>query len=99
MFRALVFVLLLASPGFGQAIFEPNATLKVEAEKGVAGEGPTWEPRLGVLTSGNGNIHRLTHDGASVLFSQNAGTNGLLFDRQGRLVACESEKQIGRAHV
>ena len=93
MFRAPLFVLLFASSGFGQGIFEPKATLKVEAEKGVAGEGPTWEPRLGVLTSGNGNIHRLTRDGASVLFRRDAGTNGLLFDRQGRLVACESEKR------
>lgn len=93
MFRAPLLVLLLASPTFAQGLFEPNAKLKVEAEKGVAGEGPAWDARLGLLTSGNGNIHRLTRDGDAVLFRQGAGTNGLLFDREGRLIACEPERR------
>jgi len=93
MLRALIVSFLLASPAFAQGIFEPKAKLKVEADKGVAGEGPAWDAKLGLLSSGNGNIHRLTRDGDSVLFRQGAGTNGLLFDREGRLIACEPERR------
>jgi len=92
-FRTALLMLSVASPAFAQAIFEPKAKLKVEAEKGVAGEGPAWDPQLGLLTSGNGNIHRLARDGDAVLFRQGAGTNGLLFDREGQLLACEPEKR------
>ena len=72
-------------------IFPEGTKLKVEAEKGVAGEGPAWDPKLGLLTSGNGNINRLDRNGKSTVFRDKAGTNGLLFDRAGMLVACESE--------
>jgi gluconolactonase len=73
-----------------EPIFEPGATLKVEAESGVGGEGPAWHPELGVLSSGNGHICRLTRDGKPVVFNDKIGSNGLLFDRQGRLLACDS---------
>ena len=73
-----------------EPIFEPGAKLKVEAAAGSAGEGPAWDPMLGVLTSGsNGSIYRLDRTGKSGVHKEKAGTNGLLFDRQGRLVACE----------
>lgn len=71
------------------AIFEPNAKLKVEAGAGAGGEGPAWHPQLGVLSSGKGHIMRLTREGESIVYREEAGTNGLLFDRQGRLLACE----------
>jgi gluconolactonase len=74
-------------------VFEKGAKLKVEAEKGVAGEGPAWDPKLGVLTSGNGHINRLDTDGTSSVHRKDAGTNGLLFDRDGSLLACEPEKR------
>src|SRR3954452_17818242 len=73
-----------------EPIFEPGTTLKVEAAGGVGGEGPAWHPQLGVLTSGNGHICRLTRDGRSVVFNDTIGSNGLLFDRQGRLLVCDS---------
>ncbi|MBX9625777.1 MAG: SMP-30/gluconolactonase/LRE family protein [Gemmataceae bacterium] len=76
-----------------EPVFEPGATLKVEAGEGAGGEGPAWDPELGVLSSGNGNIHRLGRDGKSTVHKKGAGTNGLLFLRDGRLVACESEKR------
>lgn len=85
---ALLAVVLPASAA-DEPIFAPGAKLKVEAEKGSAGEGPAWDPIFGVLTSGNGNIHRLSRDGKSSVYREKAGTNGLLFDREGRLVACE----------
>ncbi|MDB5306757.1 MAG: gnl 1 [Gemmataceae bacterium] len=86
-------VAFLPAPAAEQPIFEPGAKLKVEAEKGSAGEGPAWDPVLGVLTSGNGNIYRLSRDGKSTVYREKAGTNGLLFDREGRLVACEPEQR------
>lgn len=70
-------------------IFEPGAKLKIEAGQGAGGEGPAWHPQLGVLSSGNGHIMRLTRDGKSVVHREGAGTNGLLFDAKGRLLACE----------
>src|SRR5437868_4122720 len=72
-----------------EPIFEPGAKLKVEVEKGSAGEGPAWDPKLGILTSGAKGIHRLSIDGKSSVYREKAGTNGLLFDREGRLVCCE----------
>lgn len=74
-------------------IFEKDATLKVEAGKGVGGEGPAWDPKLGVLSSGNGHINRLDTAGKSSVHRKDAGTNGLLFDRDGSLLACEPEKR------
>src|SRR5438552_17777874 len=91
---ALGLCCMLAAIAFARAadepIFEPGAMLKVEAEGGVGGEGPAWHPELGVLSSGNGRVCRLTRDGKSVVFNDKLGTNGLLFDRQGRLLACDS---------
>jgi sugar lactone lactonase YvrE len=86
-----VCVLALAAPSAwcAEPIFDPAAGLKVEATGGAGGEGPAWDPRLGLLTSGNGHIYQLTRDGRSRVYRRDAGTNGLLFDRQGRLLACE----------
>lgn len=92
--RSSLAVLMLAAvaalaPAADDPIFEKGAKLKVEAEKGVAGEGPAWDPKLGVLTSGNGHINRLDTAGKSSVHRKDAGTNGLLFDRDGSLLACE----------
>src|SRR5712692_8196998 len=70
-------------------IFAREARLKIEAGAGAGGEGPAWHPQLGVLTSGNGHIYQLDRSGRSLIYRKNAGTNGLLFDQQGRLLACE----------
>jgi gluconolactonase len=75
-----------------EVIFDPNAKLKVEAGDGSGGEGPAWHPELGVFTSGNGHICQLDRDGKSHIWRKGAGTNGLLFDAKGRLLACEPEK-------
>jgi gluconolactonase len=81
--------LALGLPAGAAEIFAPGATLKVEAAGGVGGEGPAWHPELGVLSSGNGHICRLDRAGQSHVYRDGAGTNGLLFDAQGRLLACE----------
>jgi gluconolactonase len=82
-----------AVPQGEEAIFAPGATLKTLAGDGVGGEGPAWHPKLGLLTSGNGHICRLDRDGKSKIYRQGAGTNGLLFDAMGRLLACEPEQR------
>jgi len=77
-----------------------TATLRVEStkifegepellqERG-AGEGPAWHPELGLLTSGDGHIWRRDRQGRQSIYREGAGSNGLMFDRQGRLVICE----------
>lgn len=72
-----------------EPIFEPGAKLAVLSEQGAGGEGPAWDPKLGVLTSGSKGIHQLTPDGKKLIFREKIETNGLLFDREGRLVCCE----------
>ena len=58
-----------------------------------AGEGPVWHPELGLLTSGDGNINRRDLSGKTSVFRSGAGSNGLLFDRQGRLIVCENKRR------
>jgi gluconolactonase len=95
-FLAILIALLPASAA-EEPIFEPGAKLKVEAAKGSAGEGPAWDPMLGVLTSGKDGIHRLDRDGKSSVYRKDAGTNGLLFDREGQLVCCEPvQRRVSR---
>lgn len=53
-----------------------------------ATEGPAWRDGALYFTDGR-HINRLGPDGRTAIFRHNA-SNGLLFDRQGRLVACES---------
>ncbi len=54
-----------------------------------AGEGPAWHPMLGLLSSGEGNINLRNLQGVTSIYRQNAGSNGLMFDRSGRLLVCE----------
>jgi gluconolactonase len=86
---AVVALLPVFTPAADDPVFETDAKLKVEAGKGVGGEGPAWDPKLGVLSSGNGHVHRLDTAGKSSVHRKDAGTNGLLFDRDGSLLACE----------
>jgi gluconolactonase len=71
-----------------EAVFMPGTKAEMLAEQG-AGEGPAWHPELGLLTSGGGHIWRRDKDGRQIIYRENAGTNGLLFDRQGRLIMCQ----------
>jgi gluconolactonase len=77
-----------AGPG-EEAIFAPGSALKVEAKGGVGGEGPAWDPKLGLFSSGNDNVNRLDRAGKAHVFRKGGGTNGLLLDGEGRLLACE----------
>jgi N-acyl-D-amino-acid deacylase len=67
--------------------------IPVRLEVQNAGEGPTWNAATKTLYFTGGNrITRFKPDGSSDIFREPArGANGLLFDREGRLVVCESE--------
>lgn len=69
-------------------LLEGDGKPKLVLEKG-AGEGPAWHPKLGLLFSGHGSINQLKSDGTLKTYREKAGTNGLLFDAQQRLLACE----------
>ncbi len=72
-----------------EPIFEPGAKLTPLSAEGAGGEGPAWDAKFGVFTSGGKGIHQLTPDGEKKIWREKAGTNGLLFDRDGKLVCCE----------
>jgi gluconolactonase len=90
---AVALVVLTLPSAAGEMIFDPASKLEVVAAGGAGGEGPAWHPKLGVLSSGNGHIYRLDPSGKSSIWRKGAGTNGLLFDAKGRLVACDSERR------
>jgi gluconolactonase len=85
----LALVLFVAGPASADDVFDPKSKLKVEAAGGVGGEGPAWHPKLGIYCSGNNDLNRVSLDGRVSVVRKGAGTNGLLWDSRGRLVACE----------
>lgn len=85
---AVSWLLLVGIVSAQDEIVAPDAKPVLLQERG-AGEGPAWHPELGLLTSGGGHIYRRDREGALSVYRENAGTNGLLFDREGRLVMCE----------
>jgi gluconolactonase len=76
-------------PAQDSDVFDLSKPLEVVSSQGEGGEGPAWDPELGILTSGKGGICRLSIAGMATMYRDKAGTNGLLFDREGRLVCCE----------
>ncbi|MBI2950186.1 MAG: SMP-30/gluconolactonase/LRE family protein [Verrucomicrobia bacterium] len=56
-----------------------------------AGEGPAWDRKENLYFTGGNRITRLDPQGRTHAFRDpSGGANGLLFDYQGRLVACEA---------
>lgn len=81
---------LLAQQG---GVFPKGAAPVNEGRMG-AGEGPAWSPSGELFFTGGGNINRRSPDGkVSVFRASPNGANGLLFDQQRRLVACESRNR------
>ena len=89
LFPMLLSTVCLAAGSETEEIFAPGAKLKVEAEGGAGGEGPAWDSERGLFSSGNGHIYQLDRKGKSRIYRKDAGTNGLLFDAKGHLLACE----------
>lgn len=90
MLRVILLTLLLlpATARAADPVFQAPAKPKQLLDKG-AGEGPAWHPRLGLLFSGEGDINRFGLDGKRHPYRKGAGTNGLLFDRDGNLLLCQ----------
>jgi gluconolactonase len=95
MLRYSVLLLSLLIPGLcvGDEPVVAPGTQPVLLQEHGAGEGPAWHPELGLLTSGEGNINRRDKVGKSSVYRKDAGSNGLMFDRQGRLVICEAAQR------
>ena len=79
--------LILASCAASKSPVVPGAAPKDHGLIG-AGEGPAWKDGSLYFTDGK-HINRMDPKGQTSVFRHNA-SNGLLFDREGRLVACES---------
>lgn len=73
--------------------FAKGANAEPLAADGSGGEGPAWDPEWGLVSTGAGGINRRALDGSTSLFRPDAGTNGLLFDPHGRLLACEPKRR------
>ncbi|EKK03361.1 gluconolactonase precursor [Rhodopirellula baltica SH28] len=58
-----------------------------------AGEGPAWHSEKGLFTSGEGNINLRSLNGETSVYQTDSGSNGLMFDREGRLVVCEAVRR------
>src|SRR5262245_11641971 len=79
----------VVAPATGQEeILAPGAKPVLLQEQGAC-EGPAWHTEFGLLTSGSGHINRRDREGKMNVYREHAGTNGLLFDRDGRLMMCE----------
>jgi sugar lactone lactonase YvrE len=82
----------------GQPVFAEKTPTRL-LERG-AGEGPAWHPEQGLFFSGENRIGRWDAGGTLHTFREQAGTNGLLFDRQGRLLACEpGQRRVTRTDL
>lgn len=86
----------LREPVVRESVFTSKPILLQESG---AGEGPAWHSKLGLLTSGEGNINQRTPAGDQSVWFRDAGSNGLRFDKQGDLVICQSvQRRLVRRH-
>ena len=79
------------SIGFSQGFTQANSRLTPLGRVAFT-EGPAWHPELGVLFSDiqNNRIMRASKSGEITVYrTPSVKANGLLFDHDGRLVACE----------
>ncbi len=94
----LILITTFTSPLFAERIFESKVPVKLLDEG--ANEGPAWHPQLGVLSSGKGGVHLMMTSKFKLMFLPDAGTNGLLFDHQGRLLICQPKfRRVSRVDV
>jgi N-acyl-D-amino-acid deacylase len=91
----------------GRALRREAASQKVFAgelrqlEARDAGEGPAWDVKTQTLYyTGGGRISRYVKGKSEPFREAGGGANGLLFDREGRLVACEAaNRRVTRTEV
>ena len=97
--RVLLFVFAASTPGLAQSVTKG----KLELEGAVAfTEGPAWHRSGNVYFTdiANNRIMRRDPKGAMHVFRTPSGrANGLLFDQQGRLLACEGGGEGGNRRL
>ena len=88
----IIWIALISSQAFPQSVLDPNAKVEEIASGIQQPEGPVWKDSLGLLFSDiKGNkIYKWTSDnGKEVFISHPDSTNGLTYDAEGRLIACQ----------
>ena len=99
--RPVACLLILTQWSGGQTITTDASTLKVEGRVAFT-EGPAWHPNGNVFFSdiANNRIMRRDPSGQMHVFRTESGrTNGLLIDREGRLICCEGGGPEGNRRV
>ncbi|MBT4846695.1 MAG: SMP-30/gluconolactonase/LRE family protein [Planctomycetaceae bacterium] len=92
----LFFVLLVvgltgASPLQAQrSVWQRGATLE-KLYAGAAGEGPAWHPKIGLVAS-HGSVYLMRDGEDPQIYKKDLGTNGLMWDADGRLWCCQPSK-------
>ncbi|HOC31208.1 MAG TPA: SMP-30/gluconolactonase/LRE family protein [Armatimonadota bacterium] len=95
----LVASLALAAEHDSSGILPKDASVEKVAGGFRFTEGPVWSPEGYLLFSDvpSNNIVRFTVDGKIGIYRHPSGfSNGLTFDRQGRLIACECIRRVSR---
>jgi gluconolactonase len=90
------------NPTAQEEIFPADAKLELLWGEGEFTEGPALAPDGSILFSDIGNaIYRYDPaTGKSAIFRQSSGrSNGLMFDQQGRLIACEGANTGGNRRI
>lgn len=96
---ALMALALPAMTRSAEPVFEAGTKATQVVTKG-AGEGPAWHPELGLFFSGDNRITRLDAEGRVHEFRNPSGSNGLLFDHEGRLLVCEpGQRRVTRTDL
>jgi gluconolactonase len=72
----------------GRGIFEPFQRPQMLLGQDAV-EGPAWHPAEGLYFSGSMRVSRLGADGQAIPVDEQVAANGLYFDRNGDLLACE----------
>ncbi len=81
---------LIAAMAIAGVITEDGAKLLKASEAGGS-EGPVWDGKGNLYFTGKGRIFKLHSSGQTQVFRESSGgANGLLFDKQGRLIVCEA---------
>lgn len=79
------------SPVQGQrSVWQRGATLQ-KLHGSAAGEGPAWHPKIGLVAS-HGSVYLMRDGEAPKIFKKDLGTNGLMWDADGRLWCCQPSK-------
>lgn len=72
----------------GRGLFEPfQRPQRLLVQDAV--EGPAWHPAEGLYFSGSMRVSRLGADGQAIPVDESVAANGLYFDRNGDLLACD----------